>query len=70
MVNESVLSHIFLKAVLPCLEALTAKDTQASQIASRWNGSIRFISGIRGPRCTVELKDARAVVTPSGVAAT
>ena len=67
MVNESVLSHIFLKAVLPCLEVLTAKDTQASQIAARWNGGIRFISGIKGPRCTVELRDARAIVTSSAV---
>lgn len=67
MVNESVLSNIFLKAVLPCLEPLTVKDAKAAQIASGWSGSIRFSSGIRGPRCTVELKDAKAFVTPSAL---
>jgi hypothetical protein len=64
MVNESVLSNIFLEAVLPCLEVLTAKDAKAIQIASAWSGSIRFSSGFYGPRCTVELRGSRAVVTP------
>lgn len=67
MINESVLSHIFLEAVLPCLEVLTVKDPQASQIAARWNGGIRFVSGIKGPRCTVELRDAKAFVKPSAL---
>ncbi len=67
MVNESVLSHIFLEAVLPCLEVLTNKDPQASQIASRFSGSIRFISGIGGPCCTVDIRSSRAVVTPKAL---
>ncbi len=64
MVNEKVLSRVYLEAVLPCLEALTRRDDQASQIASRWNGSIRFSVGISGPRSTVELRNARAKVSP------
>ncbi|MCU0577303.1 MAG: hypothetical protein MUD15_10835 [Desulfobacterota bacterium] len=65
MVNEAVLSRVYLEAVLPCLELLTLRDTRASQLAARWNGSIRFCVGLSGPRCTVELRDSRATVTPA-----
>lgn len=65
MVDEKVLSRVYLEAVLPCLEALTERDAQASQIAAGWNGSIRFCVGLSGPRSTVELRDARARVTLS-----
>lgn len=65
MVDEKVLSRVYLEAVLPCLEVLTQRDAQASQIAARWNGSIRFCVGLSGPRSTVVLRNARATVTPS-----
>ena len=65
MVDEKVLSRVYLEAVLPCLEVLTQRDTQASLIAAKWNGSIRFSVGISGPRSTVELRNARARVSPS-----
>lgn len=67
MVNEAVLSRIYLEAVLPCLEPLTSGDPQASRIAGQWSGSIRFSVAVSGPRCTVELGGSRAKVTPSAL---
>jgi len=67
MVNEAVLSRVYLEAVLPCLEVLTLRDTKASGIAALWNGSIRFCVGLSGPRCTVELRGSGAAVTPAAL---
>lgn len=65
MSHESVLAHLYLEAVLPCLEALTEQDDTARALACRWNGRIRLSTGMRGPACTIELKGGRAQVTPS-----
>jgi hypothetical protein len=67
MVDERVLSRVFLEAVLPCLDVLTQRDAEASQIARQWNGSIRFCVGLSGPRCTVALRNSRAAVTPAAL---
>ncbi len=67
MVDERVLSRVFLEAVLPCLDVLTQKDAQASQIARQWNGSIRFCVGLSGHRCTIALRNSRATVTPAAL---
>ncbi|MEA2102961.1 MAG: SCP2 sterol-binding domain-containing protein [Thermodesulfobacteriota bacterium] len=64
MVNQGVLARINLDAVLSNLEIMAAEDAKTSDIAKGWNGSITFITGVSGPRTTLEINNGRIRVYP------
>ena len=64
MINQKVLSNVYLGAVLPTMEALSIEDPTASSYAGQWTGRIRFAVGFTGPRCDVVLKDSKVKVEP------
>jgi hypothetical protein len=64
MLDQKVLSRIYLDGVLPAMEVLTAEDPTASSLAGQWNGRIRFAVGFTGPRCDVLFENARVKVEP------
>ena len=64
MIDQKVLSKIYLGAVLPTMETLSIEDPGASSYAGQWSGRIRFAVGLRGPRCDVVFKDSMVKVEP------
>jgi hypothetical protein len=58
MIDEKVLSKIYLGAVLPAVEVLSKEDPAASSLAGQWTGKIRFAAGLTGPRCDLVFKDS------------
>jgi hypothetical protein len=66
MIDQKILSKIYLGAVLPTMEALSIEDPEASSYAAQWNGRIRIAVGFTGPRCDIAFKDSRVEVESGG----
>lgn len=67
MDKETVLSSIYLKAVLPLLEDILERDEEAKKIAGNWNCSIMFHVGGGGPAVTLKFKNGKCEAVRSAV---
>jgi putative sterol carrier protein len=64
MLNQNVLARIHLEAVLSNLEILAQDDPQTADLAKKWNGNINFVTGLTGPRASLQFKDGQIKLVP------
>jgi hypothetical protein len=64
MLNQNVLARIHLEALLSNLEIMAKDDPQAAALAKKWTGSIRFRTGLTGPRSSLQFKDGQIKLVP------
>lgn len=68
MIDNMVLAHINLEAILSNLEILAAEDATAAKAARSFDGAITFAVGIGGPSTTLNFHGGNISVQSGGAA--